>query len=314
MNRGKVLLAAPVHAVLKEGLLAQGFELLEFPQINQELAMAQVPNCVGIITSTRIQVNRTMIDAAPDLCWVGRMGSGMEVIDVKYAQSKGIHCFFSPAGNANAVAEHAMGLLLSLTKHIADAAAEVILGQWRREENRGMELEGKTVGIIGLGHTGKAFAKLLSGFGCKILAYDTQKIENIPAHVGLCPSLDRIWAEATVLSFHVPMAADTYHYFNADFLAKMQHPFILLNTSRGTVVDATILPEALNRGAILGLGLDVWEHEPIKSMPPDSRELMFQLAKNRRVIITPHIAGYTHEALYKMSKILLEQLSLLYIK
>ncbi|MBS1644547.1 MAG: hydroxyacid dehydrogenase [Bacteroidetes bacterium] len=314
MNRGKVLLAAPVHAVLKEGLLAQGFELLEFPQINQELAMAQVPSCVGIITSTRIQVNQIMIDAAPNLSWVGRMGSGMEVIDVEYARSRGIHCFFSPEGNANAVAEHAMGLLLSLTKHIADSAAEVILGQWRREENRGMELEGKTIGIIGLGHTGKAFAKLLSGFGCKILAYDTQKIENIPANVSFCHSLDRIWAEASVLSFHVPMAADTYHYFNADFLAKMQQPFILLNTSRGTVVDATILPDALKSAAIIGLGLDVWEQEPIKSMPPASQELMLQLAKNRRVIITPHIAGYTHEALYKMSKILLEQLSLLYIK
>ncbi|MEO6831582.1 MAG: NAD(P)-dependent oxidoreductase [Chitinophagaceae bacterium] len=305
MIRGKVLLAAPVHAVLEDGLKEAGFELIELPEINQAIAMEHVGECVGIVTSTRIQVDQKMMDAAPHLAWVARMGSGMEVIDLDYAKSKGIVCISSPEGNANAVAEHALGLLLNITKHISNAAEEVIHGLWLREENRGIELEGRTIGIIGFGHTGRAFAKVLSGMDVKILAYDTHPIPPFPDKVEICDSLERIWNEAEIVSFHVPISAETFHYFDADFLGKMKQPFILLNTSRGTVVDTHILLGALESGKVLGLGLDVWEEEPLSKMSPEIHGLLKKIAGNPGVIITPHIAGYTFEALYKMSKVLL---------
>lgn len=308
MSRGKVLLAAPVHAVLKNGLQDAGFDLLALPEINQALAMAEVAECVGIVTSTRIQVDQQLMDAAPNLAWVARMGSGMEVIDLHYAQSKGIVCLSSPEGNANAVAEHALGLLLNITRHILSSAEEVIHGLWLREENRGIELEGRTIGIIGFGHTGRAFAKVLSGMDVRILVYDTNPIPPFPGKVEVCDSLARIWEEAEIVSFHVPMSSETFHYFDAVFLEKMKLPFILLNTSRGTVVDASILPEALQSGKVLGLGLDVWEEEPLSKMSPEIHGLLKKIAGHPGVIITPHIAGYTFEALYKMSNVLLMKL------
>ena len=305
---GKVLLAAPVHSVLTDGLEAAGYELLYASGIRQADAPALLRPCVGVITSTRLQLDAALIDAAPDLRWIGRMGSGMEVIDVPYATAKGIACIGSPEGNSNAVAEHALGLLLGITKRIAHSAEEVKSGQWLREENRGTELEGRTIGLIGFGHTGRAFARKLQSMDMQILAYDKQPITDAPPYVKPCASLERIWDEAGILSFHVPMAADTFHYFNEAFAGRMRHPAILLNTSRGNVVDATILPGLLESGKLLGAGLDVWEDEPPERMDPKQRALMIQVAALPQVIVTPHIAGYTFEALFKMSAILLQRI------
>jgi D-3-phosphoglycerate dehydrogenase len=303
-----VLIAAPIHPVLAEGLEAAGYELVHAPGIRQADAPAMLAGCAGVITSTRLQLDAALIDAAPGLRWIGRMGSGMEVIDVPYANARGIAAIGSPEGNANAVAEHALGLLLGVTKRIAHSAKEVGAGLWLREENRGMELEGRTIGIIGFGHTGRAFARKLQGMDMRILAYDKQAITDAPAYVTPCHDLSPIWARAEIVSFHVPMAPDTYHYFDAEFAMKLQHSVILINTSRGAVVDSSILPGLLTHRKLLGACLDVWEEEPLERMSDVQRGWLEQIVALPEVIVTPHIAGYTFEALYKMSALLLERI------
>jgi len=306
-----VLLAAPIHPVLRDGLLAQGYELREAVEIRQESAAALLHDCTGVITSTRLMLDAALLDAAPLLRWIGRMGSGLEVIDLAAAAARGISVVSSPEGNANAVAEHALGLLLGLTKHIRRSAVEVRDGKWLREENRGIELEGKTLGIIGFGHTGRAFARKLQGLDMRVLAFDTRPQPDAPSWVEVIDNLELIWNEGTIVSFHVPFAPDTHHYFNQAFADHMKRPFYLLNTSRGTVVDTAILPQLLACGKLLGAGLDVWEQEPISRMDNRQRTLLDELSQHPDVIVTPHIAGYTQEALYKMSATLLAKIGAL---
>lgn len=304
----KVLIAAPVHSILTRWLEANGYECIVKERITQDEAMGLVGDCSGIITSTRLQVDKKLIDAAPILQWVGRMGSGMEVIDLPYAASKGIACYSSPEGNSNAVAEHAVGMLLSLNKRILKSNIEVKNGIWLRDENRGVELEGKTVGIIGFGHTGSSFARKLYGFDLQVLAYDKYVQGAVPKYWEECKNLDRIYEEADIVSFHVPLQHDTMHYFNHEFVQKMQKPFVLVNTSRGGVVDTKALYDGLLSGKISGACIDVWEEEPITAMSAEMRKVFDEIAAMNNVIITPHIAGYSVEALYKMSKALLNKI------
>ncbi len=303
-GKGRVLIAAPVHSVLTDALEAAGYEVVHALNISQETAPALLAGCSGIITSTRLQLDRSLIDTARDLRWIGRMGSGMEVMDVNYAIAKGIACISSPEGNCNAVAEHALGLLLGITKRIARSAAEVKAGSWLRDENRGTELEGQTIGIIGFGHTGRAFARKLRGMDMRILAYDKAPFTDVPEGVIACDSLEPIFAGAKVLSFHVQIAPDTHHYLNTDFLERMKWPFIILNTSRGSIVDSRVLVEGLESGKIVGAGIDVWEEEPLTKMSAGMRELLEKAQRHPGVIVTPHIAGYSVEAVYKMSEAL----------
>lgn len=309
MTKGKVLIAAPVHEVLTGGLEAEGYELLLHEKITQEQGMELIKDCVGVITSTRLLLNNEMIDAAPALRFIGRMGSGMEVIDVPYAESKGIRCVGSPEGNCNAVAEHALGMLLSLNKRILKSHNEIKEGKWLRDENRGTELEGKTIGIIGYGHTGKAFAKLLRGFDVRILVYDKYKRIDTEDHFIICDSVDLIQQEADVLSLHVPFQEDTYHLIDRIFMEKMRKPFILINTSRGTVIDSREISTFLDNGGMKGLVLDVWEEEPLEKMSVQYQKLLNDLIMRNNVLITAHIAGYSNEALFKMSVILLERIT-----
>ena len=304
----KVLIAPPVHSILTRWLEANGYECTVREQITQQEAMGLVQDCTGIITSTRLHVNKELMDAAPLLQWVGRMGSGMEVIDLPYAANKGIACYSSPEGNSNAVAEHALGMLLNLNKKIIKSNTEVKNGIWLRDENRGVELEGKTVGIIGFGHTGSSFARKLYGFDVQVLAYDKYIQGAVPKYWEECKHLDRIFEEADIISFHVQLQHDTRHYLNDDFVQKMQKPFVLVNTSRGGVVDTKALYHGLLSGKISGACIDVWEEEPISAMSPEMRNYLDKTAAMDNVIITPHIAGYSVEALYKMSKVLLNKI------
>lgn len=303
----KVLIAAPVHPVLTDGLKALGYECSMHESITQTVAFEAIKDCVGVITSTRIQLNKGLIDSAPGLRWVGRMGSGMEVIDLDYAAHKGIACFASPDGNCNAVGEHALGMLLALVRKIELSNNELLNRMWKREENRGIELEGKTVAIIGYGHTGQAFAKKLQGFDMRIMVYDKYHADEVHKHLVNCGSLEQVFENADIVSFHVPQQDDTFHYMNDDFVARMQKPFILLNTSRGSVVDTMALKKGLLSGKITGACLDVFEREPLFSGTDHLREALQYIISLPNVVATPHIAGYTFEALYKMSKILLEK-------
>lgn len=309
MSSKKVLIAAPVHPVLTNGLRGMGYECVLQEQIQQEQAAALMADCEGVITSTRLYLGKELLDAAPLLRWIGRMGSGMEVIDTAYAAQKGVYCTSSPEGNCNAVAEHAVGMLLAVLRRIPWSHAEMKEGIWKREENRGHELEGKTIGIVGYGHTGAALARRLAGFDVRVLAYDKYHLPtNVPTHVTICSTLQPIYEEAHVVSFHVPLQHDTVHYFNNEFLGQMQQPFLLLNTSRGPVVSTHALYEGLLNKKIIGAALDVFEKEPVTKMDKEMWEKYKYISLMDNVVTTPHIAGYTHEALYKMSETLLQKL------
>jgi D-3-phosphoglycerate dehydrogenase len=308
VDKGKVLIAAPVHPVLLEGLEAAGYIYLLQEQITQQDAFELLADCVGVVTSTRLLLDKELIDVAPRLKWIARMGSGMEVIDVAYAATRNIACFSSPKGNSNAVAEHALGMLLSLNKKIVVSSEEVRAGKWLREENRGIELEGKTIGIIGFGNAGSTFAKRLSGFDVKLLAYDKYDTSRIASPVTHCPGLEPIFEQADVISFHVPLQDDTVHYFDDNFLQKMQKRFVLMNTSRGKVVQMGALYNGLQSGKIRGACLDVVDEEPPTGMDAETKRKYDEMLLMKNVIITPHIAGYSYEAIYKMSKILLERI------
>ena len=311
MNKGKVLIAAPVHSVLTEGLVALGYEVVTSAQITRNEAFVLLTDCVGIITSTRLMLDAELLEAAPQLKWIGRMGSGMEVIDLQHAAAKGIECFSSPEGNRNAVAEHALGMLLGIIRHIPSSMQEIGEGKWLREENRGTELEGKTIAIIGFGNTGRAFVKILQGFNMNILVYDKNPIDNPPNYVTICADIQCIYDQVDIVSFHVPIQPDTYRYVNANFLLKMTQAFILINTSRGEVVDTEVLEKGLAEGKIIGAGIDVWPEEPLERMGIEERGRIARLVKLPQVIITPHIAGYTHEALFKMSSVLFQKISII---
>jgi len=303
----KVLITCRVDLDLINGLSKLGFECTVNEQPDRQWAIEAVKDCSGIVTSTKLEIDREIIDAGARLEWIGRMGSGMEIVDVEYAAAKGIGCYSSPEGNRNAVGEHALGMLLSLVRHIHTSYVEMQQGIWKRDANRGIELEGRTLGIIGFGNAGSAFAKKLAGFDLNILAYDKYRPENICGNVVCCPSLERIFEEAEIISFHVPLQKDTMHYFNREFCDAMKRPFILINTSRGPVLDTEVVLQGLQTGKIIGLCMDVFEEEP--PFAAGYGAMLGEIIKFPNVVVTPHIAGYTHEAIVKMSRVLLKKIS-----
>jgi len=304
----KVLIAAPIHAVLLETLQALGYEYDYKEETTQQQALDIIDEYEGVVTSTRLNIDKAFMDKATKLKWVGRMGSGMEIIDVPYAEKKGIQCFSSPEGNANAVAEQALGMLLALQHKILPSHTEMQQGIWLREENRGTEIEGLAAGIIGYGNNGSVFAKKLKAMDVKVLALDKYKTGFEEEGITECASIEPIWEQADIISFHLPLTTETRYYFDEAFLNRMQKPFTLLNLSRGKIVEQNSLYAGLKSGKIKGAALDVWEMEPVGKMEGAMKSQLEEMLQMPNFIATPHIAGYTVQALYKMSYYLAEKI------
>ena len=302
-----VLITDHIHPWLAARLEREVVVVDVLPDSTNEDVKTIIHEYNGLIVSTKTLVNAALIDAATQLQFIARVGSGMEHIDVSYARSKGIEVYHSASGNANAVAEHAVGLLLALVRKIPKAVSEVQEGRWIREENRGIELSGRKIGIIGFGNTGERFARRLSGFGMEILVYDKYRKDITVPHVKVT-DLATIQREAEIISFHVPLTAETTFYLDAAFIDSMNHPFYLLNTSRGKVVKTSDLCLGLQSGKVKGAALDVLENERLDTFSPEEQNWWQNLQANAdKVIITPHIAGWTHESKLKMVQLIYNQ-------
>lgn len=310
MNNNKILFIDTTHPCLKKMLEDAGYSCDLFTEKNRNEILNIIVNYTGIIIRSRIKIDKELLDKATNLKFVGRVGAGMDSIDVEYAVSKGVHCFNSPEGNRDAVGEHAIGMLLMMMNNIRRADMQVRQGLWKREENRGDEIKGKTIGIIGCGNMGSSFARKLYGFEANVIAYDKYKFNYSNEFVKEV-SLDELYEHADIVSLHVPLTAGTKYMFNDSFIEKFKKNIWLINTSRGQVVNTDSLVTGLKSGKINGTALDVIEYEETSFEKLNSKELpdaWQYLINSDKVILSPHIAGWTHESKIKLAEILGEKI------
>lgn len=309
----KILHIDSNHPLLWEQLQKAGFHnVADFTSSKQEVE-AKIENYHGIVIRSRFKIDKTFLDKAINLQFIARVGAGLESIDCDYATAKGIHLIAAPEGNANAVGEHAIGMLLSLFNNLNKANNEVKSGQWKREANRGHELEGKTVGIIGYGNMGKSFAKKLRGFDVTVLCHDI--LPNMGNENATQVSLSELQERADVLSLHTPWTPETDKMINSDFINKFKKPFWFINTARGNSVVTTDLVEGLKSGKILGTGLDVLEYEKLsfETLFEGEKPTAFEYLLNaENVLLTPHIAGWTFESHEKLAQVIVDKICKIY--
>ncbi len=308
----KILFIDSNHSLLHQTLEKAGF----ICDLNYNWTKEEILNNIhlydGIVIRSKIKITKELIDKALKLKFIARAGAGMENIDVAYAESKGIKCLHAPEGNRDAVAEHAIGMLLALFNNLSRANAEVRLGKWSREENRGVELMGKTVGIIGYGNMGSAFAERLKGFGVEILVYDKYK-KGIGFRTNLITesTLKDIFEKADIISLHIPLTEETHYLLNDSFINRCEKNVYIINTARGKCINTADLVKNIKSGKVLGACLDVLEYEAISFENIDSPVLpepFLYLIHSDKVLLSPHIAGWTFESNEKIAKVLAEKI------
>lgn len=310
----KILHIDSNHPILWGQLEEAGFENhSDFKSSKEEIEM-KIHEYNGIVIRSRFKIDKTFLDKATNLQFIARVGAGLESIDCEYAEAKGIQLIAAPEGNRNAVAEHTLGVILSLFNNLNQADAEIKAGHWNRESNRGHELDGKTVGIIGYGNMGKAFAKKLRGFEVNVLCYDI--LENVGDENATQVSLQELQHKADVLSLHLPWTPETDKMVNTDFINAFEKPFWIINTSRGKNIVTADLVTAMKAKKILGAGLDVLEYEKL------SFETLFQdnntpeafqyLLESKNVLLTPHIAGWTFESHERLAQVIVDKIKAVY--
>lgn len=314
MEKLRVLFLDTTHPILPTSLEEMGFVCEHFLHESYEEVMSQISLYDGIVIRSRLPLDTALLSRASKLRFIARVGAGMENVDHAFAEARGITCLNAPEGNRDAVGEHALGMLLVLMNHMIRSDKEVRNGLWRREFNRGEEIMGKTVAIIGYGNTGSAFARRLSGFGVQVIAYDKYKKGFSDPFVKEC-TMDEIFQEADILSLHIPLTPETDYLVNTSYLAKFRKPIYLINTSRGRNVCTSDLVEGLQTGKVKGAALDVLEYEKstLEELIPGSiPPALAWLIASDQVILTPHIAGWTIESLTRLAQVLVAKIKSLY--
>jgi D-3-phosphoglycerate dehydrogenase len=306
----KVVFLDTVHPILAERLTLAGYHCQEASHLSKEQCLESIKDAHGIVIRSRFTMNEEFLQFAPNIHFIARSGAGMENIDESYCKKRNIQLFNAPEGNRNAVGEHALGMLLSLMNKLHTADREVRGGKWDREGNRGVELDGKTVGIIGYGNNGSAFAKKLRGFDVKLMAYDKYK-KGFGDHFVMECTLNALLKNADVISLHIPQNKETLWMINDAFFQKVQKPIYFLNLSRGKIVETSALVRALKSGKVLGAGLDVLEYEKSsfesfyeQELPEDFKYLL----TSDQVLLTPHVGGWTKESYFKLSDVLADKI------
>ena len=299
------------HELMIEQLKAAGHINEEDYTSSKEEIEAKIDQYEGVVIRSRFKIDKQFIDAAANLKFIARVGAGLESIDIPYAESKGIALIAAPEGNRNAVGEHALGMLLMLFNKLKQADAEVRAGQWNREKNRGLELEGKTVGLIGYGNMGNAFSNKLKGFDCEVLCYDIRP--NLGNENATQVSLEELQQRADVLSLHTPWTPLTDKMVDTEFINGFKKPFWLINTARGKSVVTEAPSNALKSGKILGAGLDVLEYEKLsfENLFTDTEQMpepLQYLIHAENVVLTPHIAGWTVESKIKLAQTIVDKI------
>jgi D-3-phosphoglycerate dehydrogenase len=306
MSTKNILIVDDIHPIFMEKAEALGYHCDYQPAIKSEEAFEIISKYEGLVIRSKFLVDQKVLDQAKNLRFVCRAGAGMDNIDEDYAKEKGITLINAPEGNMDAVGEHAVGLLLNLMNNINRANAEIREGIWKREANRGYELNGKTVGIIGYGFMGHSFAQKLSGFGANVVAYDKYKT-GFSDQYAREVSMEEIVKHADILSFHIPLTAETKGLVNDEYLFHFKKPIFLINTSRGKVVQTKAVLNAIKQGKILGAGLDVLEVEKFPALA--GQEWFEELRQSDKVILTPHVAGWTFDSYRKISEVMAQKLS-----
>jgi len=306
----RILFLDEVHPILSERLIKAGHTCIQATQSSLEETKKAVVNADGIVIRARFRLDEDILQHAKQLKFIARSGAGMENIDANYCKSRNIQLYNAPEGNRNAVGEHALGMLLSLLNNLNKGDKEVRSGKWDREGNRGEELDGKTVGIIGFGNNGRAFAKKLRGFEVNVLAYDKYKT-NFGNEFVQEASLEDIYKNADIVSFHIPQNEETIFMGNTSFFDYFLKPIILLNLSRGKIIETKALVDALKNSKVKAAGLDVLEYEKSsfesffeQEIPPAFQYLLS--AEN--VILSPHVGGWTKESYFKLSDVLADKI------
>jgi D-3-phosphoglycerate dehydrogenase len=306
----KVLFLDEVHEVLAQRLSQAGFECHFAFTENLETCKVLTKDVDGLVIRSRFRMDASFLDNAKNLKFIARSGAGMENIDEAYCEDRNIYLFNAPEGNRNAVGEHALGMLLALFNNLTAGDHQIRNGQWNREENRGVELDGKNIGIIGYGNNGTAFAKKLKGFDVKVFAYDKYK-EGFDSEWVRESSMNDVYLNSDVLSLHIPQTKETLSLIDEDFINSMQKPFYLINLSRGKIVETNALVSGLKSGKILGACLDVLEYEKSSFESFFGQELpeaFKYLLSSNRVILSPHVGGWTVESYFKLSDVLADKI------
>lgn len=303
----KILIIDEMHPSIVPMLRKDLHVVTYSPKITRAEILGQVEEYDGLIIRSKTPMDRELLERATNLKFIGRAGAGLDQIDLDYLVTRGIKLFHAAKGNRDAVAEHAMGMILALFNQLPKADQEVRKGIWDREGNRGHELAGKTVGIMGYGNMGKAFAKRLQGFKVKVLAYDKFKLGFGDEFVQEV-TWEKLKAEADILSIHVPLTSETRDFFTIEELESFNKPFWLVNTARGEVITFKTLNEALDRGILRGAVLDVLENEKFQKFTPDQKSEFEKLAARTNVLFSPHVAGWTFESYEKINKVLVKKI------